>query len=143
MSPNPLRAAAGLLLAALALLAGCTVQHHTEQAKALAESFYRALHDDDLEAAAARLAGKKPQEAWLDELRARKLRLGRLQRYRLKKIEYNTVFSGTYYVMTFETAYSRGTATETLTLFEPVNQAGHLQAVALQVEARPIEAPIH
>ena len=133
--------AAVLLLAALALLGACTVQHRTEQAKAVAEGFYRALHEDDLEAAAARLAGKKPQEAWLDELRARKLQLGRLQRYQLKDVEINTVFSGTYYLLTYQTAYSRGTATETLTVFEPVNQAGHMQAVSLQVKAELVGAP--
>ncbi len=133
--------AASLLLAALALLGACTVQHRTEQAKAVAEAFYQALHEDDLEAAAARLAGKKPQEAWLEELRARKVQLGRLQRYQLKDIEINTVFSGTFYLLTYQTAYSRGTATEILTVFEPVNEAGHMQAVSLQVKAEPITIP--
>ena len=108
-------------------LAACSDPGNTiGMAKQVADNFFQAVKNQDFEKAADFFedAPNNPRGRWLAELRANNDKLGALQTFKLVDKEVDTVYSGTRYILVYNTEYAKQSARETLILFDGVSTFG-------------------
>ncbi len=92
-----------------------------EVAQKVADEFYQAQQQQDMEKALSFYSGQRVAEEWRAHLEHLTKTLGTVQSYSLKNTEVNTVLSGRFYIFDYQVNYSSGKgAAETLTLFDSV-----------------------
>lgn len=113
-----------LAIGALALLlAGCQPAPKSSiSPQQVAESYYQAIKNKDLETAAGFFATTQiqPREFWVDRLQAHREALGDLESFEIRDTNVNTVYSGVRSSIRVNTKYTKHPATETLIVFEDV-----------------------
>ena len=110
-----------------AWLVGCSDPGNTMgMAEQLADNFYQAVKSKDFDKAATYFqdSPSDPRGRWLAELRENNNKLGTLESYKLVDKEVDTVYSGTRYVLVYQTKYAKYPARETLILFDGVSTFG-------------------
>lgn len=120
-----LTAASSLL--AIALLAGCGRADREAQARQVAEAYFLAVKEKDVDRAmnfyAKRFFETRSPEGWKRDLRLIAERLGALESYALKSSRWRTDFvppdSGRYVTLNYDVKYRSHGARETVTLHRP------------------------
>lgn len=104
------------------VLSGCSVgSPEVGVAQKVADSFYQAQQQQELEKALSLYSDARVPEEWRTHLENLNRSLGTVQSYSLKNVEVNTVLSGRLYLFDYQVNYSSGKgAAETLTLFDSV-----------------------
>lgn len=125
-----------------ALLVSCSDPGNTlKMANQVADNFYQAVKSQDFEKAAGYFqdSPNDPRGRWLAELRQNNSKLGDLQSYRLVDKEVDTVYSGTRYILVYQTKYSKQTARETLILFDGVSTFGGGSKNAMEIQGMVVK----
>lgn len=116
----------------LVLLATCSVMFACNSgepppadAKIIAENFYQALVQKDLDTAQSFLSPKRLPEEWRSKLEHAQRELGDVVSYSFRREEINTVLRGRFFIFEYQVKYSGGeTAAETMTLLHKVDEEG-------------------
>lgn len=105
------------------LLVGCgPAPSNNEPAASIAQRYYDAIKNNDLQGAASLFLSTptQPHEFWVEQLEEHREKLGDLQSYEIRDTNVNTVYSGRRFSLRVSAQYSKHPATETLILFEDV-----------------------
>ena len=125
-----------------ALLVGCSNPGNTlKMANQVADNFYQAVKSQDFEKAAGYFqdSPNDPRGRWRDELRLNHSKLGDLQSYKLVDKEVDTVYSGTRYILVYQTKYSKQPAQETLILFNGVSTFSGDSKNAMEIQGMVVK----
>jgi len=114
-------------LLAIALLAGCGRAEGEAQARRVAEAYFQAVKEKDVDRAmsfyARRFFETRRPEGWKQDLKLIAERLGALESFALRSSRWRTDFvpphSGNYVTLNYEVKYRSHGARETLTLHRP------------------------
>ncbi len=94
-----------------------------EVVQKMADGFYQAQQQQDMEKALSFYSDKRVVQEWRAHLEHLAATLGTVQSYSLKNTEVNTVLSGRFYIFDYQVNYSSGKgAAETLTLFDSIEE---------------------
>jgi hypothetical protein len=134
------RIACGLL--ALALLLGCGSADREARARQVAEAYFQAVKEKDLERAASVYATRffvtRSLTGWKRDLGLIDERLGALHSYTFRSSRWRTDFippdSGSYVTLVYDVAYARHRAVETLTVYKPFAR-GEFRIVDHQIDS--------
>lgn len=135
-----LRSTKILLCSALLLfIVACGQGLPTQEVEAKAEALFSSRLNESSQQVLGHYSeaffAKRSKQSWESYLQSVESKLGRLQKFALRKRQTDTRYSGRFYVFEYQTFYEKGKAWETLTYINP-NGAVTADLIAHQIKAK-------